>query len=590
MQETDAIRERKQEDVDGLRVTTSMWMRPDGVHRRSILVCLLLSVIVLLVFVPPLLNVGRFKRRIVASIGDSIARPVHLDKVSLVLLPFPGFRLENFVVEDDPAFGSEPVIRANTVVATLRFSSLWRRKVEFAKISLQEPSINLVRMPAVDGSAGRWNVESILLRAARMPAAPTAQATAGPEPRFPYIEATGARINIKVGDEKLPFSFTEADVALWLPRPMQWRVRLEGRPTRTDLSPSDTGTISLEGTVGRAERFDLMPIDLSGEWKNVPFGEASRVVMGRDAGLRGDLRLNASVHGTVGSSVVKMTLDLSGARRAEFVPPQALDLRAECQASATDIFHAFHEIRCSWPPSAAPSILAMTAELADIHHPDATSCEIGTPGLPAATLLQWLRIASPRVSPDIVATGTVTGSVTRNAMSGGVGNGDAAWTGRLASEGIRLDGGEIGDIAIAIGDIVVSSDTAEDVAPPPSRKERVRSGQTPQIRRNEFVMLPTTLTLGGREPAMLEGRFDGDGYTLHLTGNVLPSRLLAFAHAVPQFGDGLAGALPPAQSPAMQAKEVPMHLDLTSKRLWGGGQSWSRTSTKAFAANAEELR
>src|SRR5579859_2339185 len=79
------------------------------------LLYLFIACIIALAVLPPLLNVNRFKRRIVTSLG----RPVHLDSVTLVLLPFPGFKLENFVVAEDPAFGSEPVIRANEVEATL---------------------------------------------------------------------------------------------------------------------------------------------------------------------------------------------------------------------------------------------------------------------------------------------------------------------------------------------------------------------------------------------------------------------------------------------------------------------------------------
>ena len=57
---------------------------------------------------PPLLNVGRYQRRIVTSMSESLGRPVHLDKVTLHLLPMPGFTLDNFVVSEDPAFGNEP--------------------------------------------------------------------------------------------------------------------------------------------------------------------------------------------------------------------------------------------------------------------------------------------------------------------------------------------------------------------------------------------------------------------------------------------------------------------------------------------------
>jgi len=577
------LREQPHEDTRSPR----RWLRL--FHWRYIVVYLILIGLVSLAVLPPLVNVSRFKRRIVTSISTSIGRPVHLDNVSLVLLPFPGFKLENFVVEEAPAFGAEPVIRANNVVATLRVSSLWRRKVEFSKISLEEPSINLVHMPGVGLNPGHWNVESILLQAARIPAAPTSQARAGSDPRFPYIEATDARVNIKYGDEKLPLSLTEADLALWLPRPQQWRIRVEGKPTRTDTSASDTGTISLEGTLNRAERFDLIPIDLSGEWKNAPLGEASRVVTGRDAGLRGELRLNATVHGTIGESQVKASLELRGARRADFLPPRSLDLRAECQAKAAETFHAFHQVRCSWPPPPAKSLLALTADLADIHHPAEVPFEIGTPGLPAATLLDWLRVASPRVSPDIAAAGALTGSLTRDAPD----NGTGAFSGRFKLQGGSLAGGPIGDSAIALGDVVIASAAPAEVAPQPARANR-RYAKPPAAPRpvpGEFVFAPATLTLGGKEPALLEGRFDRNGYTLHLAGNVLPSRLMALAAAIPQFGDGLKSALP-AASPVSgpQTKELPIHIDLTSARVWGGEQSWAKTPAKPVKTTRNRRR
>jgi hypothetical protein len=73
---------------------------------------------------------------------------------------------------------------------------------------------------------------------------------------------------------------------------------------------------------------------------------------------------------------------------------------------------------------------------------------------------------------------------------------------------------------------------------------------------------PMALELGGVLPAELEGRVDSNGYTLHLSGIVLRSRLLQLAKALPQFGDGLMEALPPA--PADGVAEAPMRVDLVS--------------------------
>src|SRR5277367_5741494 len=208
--------------------------------RRLLYLALAALTVLLLVLLPPLISLNRYQKRIANSISDSLGRPVHLDKVSLNLVPLPGFTLENLVVDEDPAFGSEPVIRADSVRVTLRISSLWRGRVEFSTISFNDPSVNLVHL-----TNGKWNLESILLHAAHIDAAPTAQKKAGPAPRFPYIEATGARLNLKLDHEKTPISLTDADFALWLPDPQQWHLRIQARPARTDTNVTDTGTLQL---------------------------------------------------------------------------------------------------------------------------------------------------------------------------------------------------------------------------------------------------------------------------------------------------------------------------------------------------------
>ena len=279
-------------------------------NRGLIALLILLVLILLLTFIPPLLNVSRFQQRIASNIGASLGRPVHFQRLSLSLLPLPGFTLERFVVEEDPAFGAEPILRADTVQATVRLVSIFSSHVEFSKISLTEPSLNLVR-----NADGQWNLESVLLHTSHIQAAPTAQRHAGPAPRFPYIEATGARVNLKLDREKTPYSLTDADLALWLPEPHQWHFRLEARPTRTDTIPAETGTLRLEGTLGHANaaggNLPLPPINLQGSWQDVQLTGLSRLLLGRDSGLRGDLTLDIKVVGGLGSAAIATNLKLA---------------------------------------------------------------------------------------------------------------------------------------------------------------------------------------------------------------------------------------------------------------------------------------
>lgn len=529
-----------------------------------------LATLVLLAILPPLVSLNRYQRRIARSIGDSLGRPVHLDRVTLNLLPLPGFTLENFVVDEDPAFGMEPIIRANTVTATLRVSSLWSRRVEFSRISFSEPSVNIVHT-----SDGKWNLDSILLQAARIDAAPTAQKKAGPAPRFPYIEAIGGRVNLKTDREKLPISLTDADFALWLPQPQQWHLRLKAHPTRTDTSVSDPGTVQVEGTLERATSLAQVPINLRGEWRAAPLGEVSRIVTGQDAGLRGDMTLAINLSGTIGRSALDAHLQLNDARRADFVPAEPMSFNLACTGTATNLFHSFERVHCDWPPrtTAATQVVALDATLPDIRHLDTTRLQVAATEIPANTLVNWLHVASPRVPRDLLATGSLTGSLARESGSsndpGTSSTGNQTWQGSLLLSNLSVASPLSNLAPLAVPAMRIQSQPT-DARLQPATRRRPAAPRSPG-----FVLAPFAIDLGGKDPATLDGLFTADGYSLHLAGMVAEPRLLALAAALPQFGDGLADILPPDPTAS------PTRLDLRSTRPWWGPQVWQNNAAPA---------
>ena len=161
------------------------------------IVTLIVALLLALFLIRP--GAGRLRTRIVSAIGLALGRQVDVSSVHMRLLPHPGFDLENFVVHDDPAFSAEPVIRSQQVTAELRVSSLLRGRLEISRLSLTEPSLNLVR-----DRQGRWNLENLLERAAQIPVAPTKKTNTEARPGFPYIEADRGRINLKLEQEKKP--------------------------------------------------------------------------------------------------------------------------------------------------------------------------------------------------------------------------------------------------------------------------------------------------------------------------------------------------------------------------------------------------
>ena len=560
--------------------------RPIDVHRLRLRLAVALSVllvVLLLVFVPPLINMSRFQRRVDRSISTAIGRPVHFDKLTLSLLPMPGFTLENFVVDEDPAFGYEPILRSNQVQVTLRISSLWRRHVEFSTISLDDStSINLVHL-----SDGRWNIESLLFQASHIQAAPTAQRYASEAPRFPYIEASGARVNLKLDQTKTPFSLTDSDFALWEDQPHQWHLRVEAQPARTDTSPGETGTLRIEGTIGRpdivAASLADTPIDLQGDWREAQLGGLTQFVTGNEAGVRGDIAADFALKGTIDRNTITANISVANARRADFIPSETLSLKAGCRADSSSTFHAFTGIECHWPPAGSSnrSILIATAQVPNVLDTSSATVHITVPALPASTFFNWLAVATPHPPTGLSGPGVLSGSVDWAQT----GSAPPSWTGELEFTGgtLTLDAHQ----PIPLGDVFLRSSTP----PSPPAHGRRRAVPPAPLPPDSFDLEPVSLDLGGKQPATLTGHLDDSGYTLHLTGSVVPERLLALGDSIPQLGDGLKQCLPASAStesdhPATRGgvrgniaksektADQPLTVDLTATRTWGEAQSW----------------
>lgn len=508
----------------------------------------MLVVVLLLALTPPMINVNRLQRRIAESISASLGRPVQLDRVSLHMLPIPGFTLENLVVSEDPGFGAEPIIRANTVEVRLRPSSLWRQHVEFSSIKFEEPSLNLVR-----NAEGEWNVQSLLMHAASVSTAPTTQRKAGPAPRFPYIEATGARVNVKLGEEKKPFSLTEADFALWLTSPQEWRVRLVGKPTRTDTNISDPGTVRLEGSLRRAGTMAEVPVDLTASWQGAPMGETSKLLTGEDAGWRGNLNVDAALVGTLGAAKLTTKIHMEELRRAEFVPVATMDVRAECSGTLDVTTAAVRDPDCSVDTpraegSKAAGRVVAIADRVDLSTLDASGLRVGMTNVPDAWPLDWVRLFSQRIPANERPGGVVAGSVQFASARKGA---EASWQGEFHGE---IDGAlpwKPVESGLVVHRVSVTS-----------------SGEG-------LVLTPLSLTPPGKTPALtLSGSATKTGYSVRLVGSATEAEVMALAAMVPPLGDGVPGALGKIDGGAAKA----MKIDVTCSRAWGAGQTCSTGS------------
>ncbi|KAA6461056.1 AsmA family protein [Acidobacteria bacterium AB60] len=372
-------------------------------RRRHIRVWLALSALLILlglVFLPPFVSIARYKSRITGLVSAALHRPVRLSSVELRILPRPGFVITDLTVDEDPAYGAEPVLHANTVTAAIRLASLWRGQVQLSRISVDEASLNLVH-----SAAGKWNLDPLFRTAASL-SGPTRET--GRSSAYPYMEATNSRINIKNGAEKLPYSLVSADASLWQDEGV-WHVRLKAQPARTDvvLDLGDTGIVRAEGTLHSAPDLDQMPLHVDLQWNDAQVGQLSRLLLGSDEGWRGDLRGEFHLDGTPAAAQVKSRLRATGIHRAEFAPVAPLDFDASCSFGFRSTDRAVEGLLCESPIGEGRARL--TGDVPGAGHPPRLSLELNR--VPAQAGLDALRTLRTHVAPGLQAEGAVSGKM-----------------------------------------------------------------------------------------------------------------------------------------------------------------------------------
>ena len=466
------------------------------------LVAALIVLLIVAIFLPPLISLGHYRRSITASMSAALGRPVYVGSMQLRLLPMPGISMTDFTVAEDPAFGYEPALHANSVVASLRLSSLWRGRLEVSRISLDEASVNLVR-----NASGQWSIGSVLLRASQIPNAPTAQRRSGPHPRFPYIEASDARIDFKSGVEKRPFSLMNAEFSMWQASSDEWRLRLQAQPVRTDLELhlSDTGRVSVEGSLHRASNLNAMPVDLRAAWTGAQMGQVTRLLAGFDSGWRGDLTATATIRGSMNDLHVRSHLQVGNLRRQEFQPANTLDVDATCQSDYRRVGQRLDEITCFWPVGAGHFLL--TGSIQGFASP-AADVQLEMNHIPASFAFSVLALMRPHAQ-NVTAAGTMNGRFRLQTGQKPALTGDATATGGSMSwPGGTLSMPPLHFVAFP------------QPAPPGGHRTIAPRSQT-------GIQLQTiAIPFGEPQPLALDARFTRTGFEMHVNGSASVNRII----------------------------------------------------------------
>jgi hypothetical protein len=229
------------------------------------------------------------RRRVTERLEASFGRPVEVAGYSFSFWTGPALEAYSITVGEDPRFGSEYFLRADSLIARVHWHSLLSGHLELGTIALEHPSLNLVR-----NADGDWNLAEWLPRPAAVPSsAPGTAARLTPAPAFRKITVSGGRINFKHGDEKLPFALTGVTGTLESASGARWRLDLIAVPARAAIVVQQPGVLHLVADLGGTSS-RLRPAVLEVDGSNASISDVLRLARGGDYGVRGNLDVSLS--------------------------------------------------------------------------------------------------------------------------------------------------------------------------------------------------------------------------------------------------------------------------------------------------------
>ncbi len=225
-------------------------------------------------------------RRITARLDAAFGRPVEVGSYRFSLWGRPTLEARSITVSEDPRFGREYFLRAESLTMSLRWRSLLRGRFEFGGIWLTRPSLNLVRNPDGDWNVAEWLPQFSAAVGGRPVAIPNFPAASNAL-RFSRINVDSGRINFKRAQEKLPFALVGVTGYVEPEGNGEWRLDLEGAPARAAVILQQAGTLHLSGRVGGTSS-RLRPAALDFAWTDASLSDALRLARATDYGVRGN--------------------------------------------------------------------------------------------------------------------------------------------------------------------------------------------------------------------------------------------------------------------------------------------------------------
>jgi len=355
----------------------------------------------------------RLHRSITVRLESVFGRPVSVAHYDFSLWSGPTLAAQSITVAEDTRFGQEYFLRAEALTMRLRWLGLLRGRLEFGAISLDHPSLNLVRSAGGDWNLAEWLPHPSVQPLAPLPLGPQRPATS--LLRITRVEVNSGRVNFKRNEEKIPFAFTDVNGLIEPESPGRWRFDLEAVPSRAAVVLQQAGTLHLSGHVGgTSSRLRPAALDLS--WTGASISDILRLARSYDYGFRGSFALALHAQTEADAWVVEGRTELRQLHRWD-LPLRSdnpalnlltrmrwypLDSGLQIESATIETPHSHASFRAMIPMQRDERLRSVP--------PAPFTVDVNSSVIDAADLLAWLRAFHPNVADDVSVSGLLQAS------------------------------------------------------------------------------------------------------------------------------------------------------------------------------------
>ena len=121
----------------------------------GILIGVAVLVLALVVAVPLLINIDRYRPEVVKHLEAETGKPVEIGKLTLHVFPSVAVYVDDFSMGNPAGFPPGVFVKARRISAMVDAGQLWDRKVAIKSLELDDPLLNILQ-----DARGKWNFEN----------------------------------------------------------------------------------------------------------------------------------------------------------------------------------------------------------------------------------------------------------------------------------------------------------------------------------------------------------------------------------------------------------------------------------------------